>query len=190
MGTEPRAIANSGMITGTSYNFDQDGNPIYAGFVYDPSTGTFTDATPSGSVGFNVAQGINKSGVVSGGGNNPSVGQYAFIWQMGTFTNGKRGFVRFLDRIRVAAGFARARGINDAGLIIGFSSDETDSTTVGFVGNSVHGYQLLTVPGATPETGGTVCEGINNLALVTCGSSDALGNSTAFIGSPDESDDG
>ena|SRR2546422_34237 len=186
--TEPRAIGNSGLVTGTSWNFDQDGNPINAGFVYDPSTNTFTDATPPGAVGFIVMQGINKSGVISGSGNQPGIGGCAFIWQMGIFNNGKSAAVPFLDRVRIAGGFARARGINDAGLIAGFTPDETNSMIVGFVGNSVRGFQLLTAPGATPDNGGTMCQGINNLAQVTCGVIEdvAVANSTAFIGSPSE----
>src|SRR6266852_6693842 len=44
--TEPRAIGNSGLVTGFSY---QDSLTPSAGFVYDPSTDTFTDATPPGA---------------------------------------------------------------------------------------------------------------------------------------------
>jgi len=190
---EGRAIGNSGLVTGTSWNLDQDGNPTsYAGFVYDPSTETFTDATPPGAFGFIVMQGINKSGVISGSGRQADIGGCAFIWQMGIFTNANSAAVPFLDRIRIAGGFARARGINDRGLIAGFTdADETESSVVGFVGNSVRGFQLLTVPGATPDNGGTICEGINNWAQVTCGYTDPLppagtGNNHAFIGSPSE----
>jgi hypothetical protein len=191
--TEARAIGNSGLVTGMSWNFDQSGNPIYAGFVYDASTNTFTDATPPGAIGFVVMQGINKSGVISGSGNQRGIGGCAFTWQMGIFSNGKSAAVPFLDRIRIAGGFARARGINDAGLIAGFTADATNSMSVGFVGNSVRGFQLLTAPGATPDNGGTICEGINNWAQVTCGVTEAVGptagNSHAFIGSPSEDDE-
>src|SRR5882762_330718 len=187
--TLARATGNSGLITGLSYALDEHGEfgiPS-AGFVYDPRTETFTDVTPPGSDGFRIfAQGINKAGVISGSARDSNIGPYAFVWQMDTFASGKPGVTRFIDRIRIAAGFARARGINDAGLITGFSADETDSTGVGFVGNSVHGFHLLTVPGATPENGGTVCQGINNLAQVTCGFNDGVpGNDHAFIGSPE-----
>src|SRR5882762_11882391 len=186
-------INNAGVVVGSavalSYALDEHGEfgiPS-AGFVYDPRTETFTDVTPPGSDGFRIfAQGINKAGVISGSARDSNIGPYAFVWQMDTFASGKPGVTRFIDRIRIAAGFARARGINDAGLITGFSADETDSTGVGFVGNSVHGFHLLTVPGATPENGGTVCQGINNLAQVTCGFNDGVpGNDHAFIGSPE-----
>src|SRR2546428_6181112 len=138
-------------------------------------------------------QGINRSGVISGSGRQSGIGGTAFIWQMGIFTNTNSPVVPFLDRLQIAGGFARARGINDAGLIAGFTPDETTSMIVGFVGNSVRGFQLLTAPGATPDNadGGTICEGINNLAQVTCGFSDpappaGTGNSHALIGSPSE----
>src|SRR2546428_3854951 len=102
--TEPRAIGNSGLVTGTSWNFDQDGNPINAGFVYDPSTNTFTDATPPGAVGFIVMQGINKSGVISGSGNQPGIGGGGFSprhWRLGKL---KRGGGPFLFAVRRAKG--------------------------------------------------------------------------------------
>jgi len=40
--TEPRAISNSELVTGTGDN----GAGNLAGFIFDPSTGVFTDATP------------------------------------------------------------------------------------------------------------------------------------------------
>jgi len=187
--TEARAIGNSGLITGVSFFLSPVGSyDPSAGFVYDPNANVFTDVKPSGSEGINVfAHGINKSGVISGSATDSINGEYAFIWQMGTFTNGKRGVVSFLDRFLIN-GRARARGINDAGLLTGFADDETGSTNVGVVGNSVRGYRLLTLPGATADNGGTICEGINNLAQVTCFFSDAAGNGHAFIGSPEVQD--
>src|ERR1700687_2029361 len=62
--TQPRAIADSGLITG--YSFGTGGTPT-AGFIYDPDTGTFTDATPPGS-NFTITQGMNSSGRITGNG--------------------------------------------------------------------------------------------------------------------------
>ena len=62
------------------------------------------------------------------------------------------------------------------------------------IGDDILTYeQWLTVPGATPDNGGTICEGVNNLAQVTCGFSDpappaGTGSSHAFIGSPEGQD--
>ena len=94
----------------------------------------------------------------------------------------------FLERVRVADSGSAARGINDAGLITGFTT--AGGAVVGFVGNSTRGYQLLIPPGAAAGTG-TFCEGINNDAQVVCSFADVAGNTHAFIGSPrdDEDDD-
>lgn len=82
--TEPRAIGNSGLVTG--YSFQDTGET--AGFVYDPATGVFTDVTPRLST-FTIAQGINKFGRISGNGREAVLGRFGFIWQQGTFTNGR-----------------------------------------------------------------------------------------------------
>ena len=51
--TVPRAISNSGLITGYSSPSDLS---TTAGFIYDARTNTFTDATPPGSgAGFSTA---------------------------------------------------------------------------------------------------------------------------------------
>jgi hypothetical protein len=124
--TEPRAIGNSGLVTG--YSFQDTGET--AGFVYDPATGVFTDVTPRLST-FTIAQGINKFGRISGNGREAVLGRFGFIWQQGTFTNGPRQLLPFLDRFIVDAGSTNARGINDAGIIVGYISG---ATSAGFIG--------------------------------------------------------
>jgi hypothetical protein len=89
--TEPRFIASSGLVTGWSF---ATVGPS-AGFVYDPATGKFTDATPAGSDS-TIVQGMNKFGVISGNGHDPNLGFYGVIWQLGKFAQGKRT-VPFLD---------------------------------------------------------------------------------------------
>jgi hypothetical protein len=84
-------------------------------------------------------------------------------------------------------GGARARGINDAGLIAGFAFyDSSNGNTVGFVGNTTLGYQVLIPPGGDVPGASTYCPGLNNLGQVTCGVFDPAGNQHAFIASPDE----
>ncbi len=182
--TEPRFIGNSGLVTGWSVD-NTTGQS--AGFVYDPATHKFTDATPPGSV-FTIVQGINGSGVISGNGRDPSGAPYGFIWQQGKFENGN-GQVPFIDRFLVAnenrLGI-RARGINDAGLIVGF----TGSGSSGFVGNTVLGFQLLNVPGDHVHGASTICEGINNSGQVLCAYeiNDDF-DFHVFIGTPRDGDD-
>jgi len=179
--TEPRGISNSGLVTGWSFDAGNS-TSANAGFVYDPRTNTFTDATPPGS-SFTIVQGMNKAGVISGSGRDTITGPYAFIWQKGTFTRGKGATVPFFDRFEVADEHTRARGINDAGVIVGY----TDSA--GFVGNAQRGFELLRVPGAAATgVSATFCEGINNYGQVTCGFLDDAGFH-AFIGSPRGADD-
>jgi hypothetical protein len=176
--TELRGISNQGLVTGYCFDFT---SPVFAGFVYDPRTDTFTDATPPGS-DLTIVQGMNRAGVISGSARDASTGRYAFIWQQGTFAKGKGQAVPFIDRFRVNNESSRARGINDAGVIVGF----TDSA--GFVGNAVLGFQLLKVPGATTSNT-TFCEGINNRGQVTCAFTDDDFQSHVYIGSPRDGGD-
>jgi len=175
--TAARSIGPSGLVVGISFQDDQS---AWAGFLYDPSTGTFTDVTPPGSI-YTIVQGINKFGRISGSGQDDS-GRYAFIWQQTASANGN---VPFLERVNLADGFANARGINDDGVIAGWT--RSGGLTVGFVGNASRGYQLLLPPaGNTPGTS-SYCQGINNARQVSCIVQDANGNTiAAYLGSPDE----
>ena len=179
--TEPRAIANSGLITGYSATSDLS---TTAGFIYDARTNTFTDATPPGSgAGFSVTQGINAYGRISGDGRSPELGRYAFVWQQGSLASGGGTLLPFLTKLQIANVNTAARGINDAGVIVGFTA-----SGLGFVGSDSRGFQLL-IPPAGDAAGATVaCEGINNFGQVVCTVTDALGNLRNFIGTPDQND--
>lgn len=179
--TEPRAIADSGLISG--YNFNSTFT-LFAGFIYDPATNTFTDATPPNSTR-NITQGMNAAGRITGDGRQPGLNRYAFVWQQGAITKGKRLLLPFLDRIKIDGAGSAARGINDSGIIVGFSD-----SGVGFVGSDARGYQQLVAPGGEAAGNSTICEGVNNRARVVCAVSDPLGNTVgAFIGSPREDED-
>jgi len=181
--TSARAISQSGLVTG--YNYD-DAVTACAGFIYDPRAGTFTDATPPGSGPcFSVTQGMNADGRISGDGRLEGLGRYAFVWQQGTLVKGKLELAPFLSRFRIADEATAARGINDAGVIVGFTS-RPDGTAVGFVGSDSRGFQLLIPPGGDAVGAIVVCEAINNANKVVCDVSDAAGNTRAFVGSPDD----
>ena len=180
--TAGRAIANSGLITGS--NVSADGSR-FAGFIYNPDTDRFTDATPSGS-DFTITQGMNRFGRITGHGRNPGVGRYGFVWQQGTIIDGKRELLPFLDRLTIGAGGAATRGINDSGVVVGFTNNP-DGTNDGFVGSDALGYQRLVLPGGEVPGNSTFCEGINNSAQVECYVWDSASNPQgAFIGSPVE----
>ena len=138
----------------------------YAGWLYDPSAGSFTDVTPPGSI-YTIAQGINRFGRIAGSGQDDSLGRYAFTWQLGTSNGGTRELVPFLERVTLADGFANARGINDEGIIAGWT--RSSGQTVGFVGSASEG---------------SYCQGINNFRQVACSVIDAAGNSRGFLGTP------
>jgi hypothetical protein len=185
--TEARAIANSGLITGFNFNgpFSNQDFSTTAGFIYNPATKTFTDATPPGSgTGFSATQGMNADGRISGDGRSPDLGRYAFIWQQGMLVKGGRKLAPFLARFKIADDGTAARGINDAGVIVGFTG--SGGSVVGFVGSDSRGFQLLVPPGGDAAGAITICGGINNFSHVVCEVTDALGNNRAFIGTPDE----
>jgi hypothetical protein len=179
--TEPRAIANSGLITGYSATSDLS---TTAGFIYNADTNTFTDATPPGSgTGFSATQGMNANGRISGDGRSPELGRYAFVWQQETLVRGARELPPFLARLKIADVNTAARGINDAGVIVGFTN-----SGVGFVGSDSRGFQLLIPPGGDAPGASVACEGINNFRQVVCAVTDAAGNTRDFIGTPDAND--
>jgi hypothetical protein len=181
--TEGRSIANSGLITGYSYGIG--GTPT-AGFIYDPDTNTFTDATPPGSI-FTITQGMNTFGRITGNGQDSSIGRYGFVWQQGTITKGMRELVPFLGRIKIAVG-TNTRGINDSGVVVGWISDAT-ARSDGFVGSDALGYQRLVAPGGELPGNSTICQGVNNFAQVVCTVSDSTSQPLgAFIGSPSKSE--
>jgi hypothetical protein len=177
--TAGRAIANSGLITGQ--NFNADGTS--AGFIYDPDPGMFANATPPGSTN-TITQGMNSFGRITGHGTEPGIGRYGFVWQQGTIIEGNRELLPFLDRLKIGVSGAATRGINDSGVVVGFTSNP-DLTSDSFVGSDALGYQRLVLPGGEVPGNSTFCEGINNLAQVVCFVWDSDSNPQGtFIGSP------
>jgi hypothetical protein len=169
--TEPRAIGNSGLVTGVSFLSDLS---QVAGFVYNPATGVFTNVFPSA---FTIAQGINIFGRVSGSERTQFPGGQEF-----GFIQSTQEQVAFSDVVQILV-LTRLRGINDWGTVVGFGFDSGGGHSVGFVGSASTGYQLLVPPGG--DVNQTVCEGINNAAQVVCLVGDADGNTLgAFLGSP------
>ena len=150
--TYPRSINSAGLVTGYAEDHDATGNSINnLGFIYDPSTGAFTDIVVPGSV-FTIAQGLNTAGQLVGSAFVPGTGTEGFLRDS---TSGAYSYFMF-------GGLqTRARGINNTGLITGFATDST-GVTVAFVGNS-SGYELLH---ATP-TDETVGEAINDSGQIS-----------------------
>jgi uncharacterized membrane protein len=126
---------------------------------------------------------MNAAGRITGDGRSGELGRYAFVWQQGTLVKGWRQLPAFLARIQIANSNSAARGINDAGVIVGFTN-----SGLGFAGNDARGFQQLIPPGGDVPGAAVACEGINNLGQVTCTVTDASGKNRAFIGTPDAND--
>src|SRR5262249_26590666 len=142
-------------------------------------------ATPPGSTN-TITQGMNRFGRITGHGTETGIGRYGFVWQQETINKGKRELLPFLDRLKIGGVGAATRGINDSGVVVGFTSNP-DGTNDGFVGNGALGYQRLVAPGGEIAGNSTICSSINNLAQVVCYVWDSATNPQgAFIGSPAE----
>ena len=109
----------------------------------------------------------------------------ASLEESDALVEGTRQLPPFLARTQIANSDSSARGINDAGVIVGFTG-RPDGTNVGFVGSDTRGFQLLIPLGGDAPGVSVLCSGINNFRHVVCGVTDALGNNRAFIGTPDE----
>jgi hypothetical protein len=84
---------------------------------------------------------MNAAGRISGDGRLPD-GRYAFVWQQGTLVKDGHQLAPFLAQFRIGDAGTAARGINDAGVIVGFLSGGP-----GFVGSDSRGFLTLVPPG-------------------------------------------
>ncbi len=188
--TTARAIGNREIITGIRDSSVP--NEFLAAFLYDPSTGEFTDLVPSL---FTLAQGINASGDIVGNAiffaendpcdpGAPSTGnglvRYAWV-------RSADGAVQFFT---VNGGPTTARGITDSGTVAGNVLDPDTGKTRGFVINidstpcqhlTIQEDNLLEFPGAFS----TFLQDITNSGTVV-GQYDVAGETfpQGFLASP------
>lgn len=180
--TLPRAVNNDGLVSG--FRNSPDGR---VGFIYDPETETFTDMVPSL---FTIAHGINAMGEV--------VGSAIFSNAdapcpdpVGSFP--RYGWLRAADGsvtyFQIDGQRTSARGINDAGFVVGDYRDPGSGNIKGFIMKfagvsscesvNIDDSDVLEFPGASS----TVPEGITNSGDIVGLFSDALGNH-GFIATP------
>jgi len=177
--TEARGIGDQGLVVGFGWQSDFSNS---AGFVYDPSTDTFTNVTP-GSTYPTFVQGINRFGRVAGQFVQPTPRRsFAFLAQ---YAPGA-GTLPFSSRFQIVQGSAtRARGINDYGAMVGFLFDPSDGSQKAWVGSDTTGYAIVVPPGGDAPGVFPLCSGINNHFQVACLTSDSDGNTLGlFIGTP------
>ena len=177
--TNPRAVNNKGLVTG--FRDVLDGTRV--GFIYDPKRETFTDIVPSL---FTIAQGISSKGDVVGsaifdvnpcGGN--SLDRFGWV-------RARDGSVTFFQ---VNGQRTSARGINDAGMIVGFATDRSTGQTTGFVIKAPEtNCELVAVDASEllqfPESIDTLPQDITNSGDVVGQFFDSLGNTRGFIATP------
>ncbi len=178
-----RGINNAGTVAG--YSDNADGSTI--AWLYNPATSAFTDLAIPGF--FKIIQGINSTGDVVGSTAAGPNGLFAGS------VNGPYGFVRSASGVmtlfRINGMRTRARGINDAGVVVGHFIDTTDGITKGFVTTipqtggysnvSLSAPEYLVVPGASS----TQPNGINNAGFVSGYVFDAVGRPySGFVAMP------
>ena len=194
--TQARAVNNRGLVSG--YRHTPAGGGILGegpavGFIYDPKTETFTDIDTAPSF-FTIAHGINSKGDV--------VGSSWFFDEEAQCPGFQDGWVRYAW-LRAADGSISyfdvngsndtvARGINDAGWIVGFVYDPNDDKFKGFkVKLDGSPCQSVTVADSDllefPEFDALYPEGITNSGDIvgTVWDEDGV-NRHGFIATPDK----
>ena len=183
--TEVRGLNNSGLAVG--YRNDADPQISGVGFIFDPKDGSFIDLIPSLQT---IAQGINSRGDVAGSaiflsGDDPCDTGFPGTTRYGWLRTTDGNIIYFtVNGLRTSA-----RGISDAGTIVGFTTDIFTGETKGFV-TELDGTQcqdiaiadedLLVFPGSTTTFGA----GINNSGVVSGSYIDDLENSRGFVATP------
>jgi hypothetical protein len=183
--TQVRGLNNSGLAVG--YRDDADPLIFGVGFIFDPKDGSFIDLIPSLQT---IAQGINSRGDVTGGsiflpGEDPCDTGFPGTTRYGWLRTTDGNITYFtVNGLRTSA-----RGISDAGAIVGFTTDFVTGETKGFV-TELDGTQcqdiviadedLLVFPGSTTTFAG----GINNAGVVSGSYIDDLGITHGYVATP------
>ena len=178
--TQPRALSNSGIVTG--YTFGSTG-AVGPAFVYNPSGAAasgyapgFTEIVPElggePSI-FTIPGAMNNVGQLVGSGIFPSAERYAFVYDPAATPS----FTLF----RIDGRSTAARGINDNGQVVGFTTN-TAGASVGFLFTSA-GHQIITCPGAY-AAGGLFPESINNDGVISGNAEDSASVFHGFVAYP------
>jgi len=179
--TQARGVNNKGLVSG----FRIISTSFRAGFIYDPTTETFTDFV---AALFTIAHGINSKGEVVGSAqfinaDDPCPGSLGPVLRY-AWRRAADGSVSYFQ---VNGWNTRARGINDAGWVVGFVTDPNDGKFKGFkVKLDGSPCQSLTVASSDllefPGFDDTIPEGITNSGVIVGIVRDA--NSLGFIATP------
>ena len=172
LGTEPRSINDSNLITGWGPT-DGSGNYVYGPqFEYNGVTGTMRTITEGKNNPVDgIAQGINRAGEFAG--------DHWVYNKDGTYTRygylGKKG--KWLqDLLIFGSNRVAARSVNKSGVVVGYFTG-SDGFHHGFILQNGVATQV-DFPDASEQD--TYLEGLNDKGLVVGGWNDANGNSYAF----------
>ena len=180
--TEPRALSNSGIVTGWAYNATLLG----PAFVYNPGgapgypTGltTIVPRLPSGTpASFSIPGAMNAAGQFVGSTNFSNSVRYGFVYDPSWAAHGG---TQAITLFQIQGRFTAARGINDNGAVVGFTRDAAGKFA-GFLQTS-KGFQLIYCPEL--KAAGIFGESINNSDLFSGIWEDAAGTFHGFIAYP------
>ena len=175
--TEPRAISNSGIVTGC--NFDDEG--FGPAWVYNPAGAPgypagFTDILPSleGAPSIRVIPGaMNGVGQFVGSADFADTSRQAFVYDPSNASP--------FSFFQVGGRDTAARGINDNGAVTGFTNDPVTGNNIGFLLTSA-GVQTFTCPELEPTL--LAPESINNSNLISGNYIGSAGTLRGFIAYP------
>lgn len=185
--TVARAIGNNAVAVGLAYN----DSTFMVGFIHNPAsvpdypTGT-TQVVPvlNGTAAQQtIANGMNGLGQIVGSARFPGVPRYGFLYDPRWAS---RGYEQLITFFRVDDLNTAARGINDWGRIVGFTTDASGTMT-GFLMTGL-GHR----PIRCPQLGDGIsvaAQSINNRGVVAGNWNDASGNLHGFVAYPDSADD-
>ena len=181
-GTEARAIANNGIVTGWQpFGFAWTYNPAAAP-GYPPGFMQVVPTLPNGTrASYSIPGAMNAVGQFVGSTNFPKNGRHGFIYDPGKSTP--------ITLFQINGTYTAARGINDNGAIVGFTFDTSVPVTppatppVVIFLLTARGYQLIKCP-ELQSTDGVYAESINNKDVITGGWFDAKGDVHGLVAYP------
>jgi hypothetical protein len=184
--TEPRAISQSGIVTGWAYNYDAASASYWdgVGFIYNPTGAPgyppgFTEFLPvspvTGRAAIQVIPGaMNAAGQFVGSVRFPGEPlRYGFVYSPATAS---------YDFFHVNGLHSAARGINDRGEVVGFTMDLATGLLTGYLLTPA-GYQTITCP-ELPGLTSIAVQSINNSGVISGGWNDAAGGYRGYIAYP------
>jgi len=174
--TQGHAISNDGTVSG--YTEDSTLNLLTASEFQRSSGGAITTLTnPStGNPLHGIPGGMNGAGALVGDYYVPRISGETFSTRHGYILSG--GTLNDLSVSGFYGNLLAARGINDAGTVVGFGNN--GGAYEGFI-LSGGVYTWFTDPSATAPGFGTAFSSINNSGMIAGSWTDADGNAHAFV---------